>query len=205
MTSDIPTCAADWSLSYINYPLLLLAKSCKLVPVMLVGVVMLGRRHTRAEYLAVALITAGVALFSLKPEAFHDHGGGGGGAQGGGSNNLLGLALVRQERREHNRTEQKRGGTKQRASLCFALLRFACLPLCFSSPSCLDLTDTRPCGIGQHATININANCFSFSNVFSTVVFFHPFFSSFFSVHHLQEFPIHYNLVNYWCEIFSPP
>lgn len=27
----------DWSLQFINYPLLLLAKSCKLVPVMLVG------------------------------------------------------------------------------------------------------------------------------------------------------------------------
>lgn len=94
---------ADWSLSYINYPLLLLAKSCKLVPVMLVGVVMLGRRHTRAEYLAVALITAGVALFSLKPEAFHEAAltkEGSGDAQGGGSNNLLGLALVRQTETE---------------------------------------------------------------------------------------------------------
>lgn len=29
---------ADWSLQFINYPLLLLAKSCKLVPVMLVGI-----------------------------------------------------------------------------------------------------------------------------------------------------------------------
>ncbi|CAM9154052.1 unnamed protein product, partial [Hapterophycus canaliculatus] len=64
-----------WSLSYINYPLQLLAKSCKLVPVMLVGVVMLGRRHTRSEYLAVALITAGVALFSLKRGAFQEDSG----------------------------------------------------------------------------------------------------------------------------------
>eukprot|EP00903_Cladosiphon_okamuranus_P014363 g13336.t1 len=86
-----------WSLSYITYPLLLLAKSCKLVPVMLVGVVMLGRRHTRAEYLAVALITTGVALFSLKPEAFQEAAlakEGGGDTPVGGSNNLLGLALV---------------------------------------------------------------------------------------------------------------
>ena len=111
MNVDMRRCdvrAADWSLSYINYPLLLLAKSCKLVPVMLVGVVMLGRRHTRAEYLAVALITAGVALFSLKPEAFQEAAldkEGGGEAQGGGSNNLLGLALVR-EKKEKERQKQ---------------------------------------------------------------------------------------------------
>lgn len=104
--------AADWSLSYINYPLLLLAKSCKLVPVMLVGVVMLGRRHTRAEYLAVALITAGVALFSLKPEAFQEAAldkEGGGEAQGGGSNNLLGLALVREEKERQKQTGAQTG------------------------------------------------------------------------------------------------
>ncbi len=60
---------------------------------MLVGVVMLGRRHTRAEYLAVALITAGVALFSIKPGAFKE---GSAEAAGGGTNNILGLALVRE-------------------------------------------------------------------------------------------------------------
>lgn len=88
----------DWSLSYISYPLLLLAKSCKLVPVMLVGVVLLGRRHTRAEYLAVGLITAGVALFSLKPGAFKEEALGeeGGGDDAGGKNNAIGLALVRE-------------------------------------------------------------------------------------------------------------
>ncbi|CAM9096602.1 unnamed protein product [Pylaiella littoralis] len=85
-----------WSLSFINYPLLLLAKSCKLVPVMLVGVVMLGRRHTRAEYLAVGLITAGVALFSFKPAALEDAEltKEDGGHAGSGGSNLIGLALV---------------------------------------------------------------------------------------------------------------
>lgn len=53
---------------------------------------MLGRKHTRAEYLAVLLITAGVALFSLKPgtmgEALGKEG------SGDGENRLIGLALV---------------------------------------------------------------------------------------------------------------
>ncbi|CAM9291615.1 unnamed protein product [Discosporangium mesarthrocarpum] len=79
------------SLQYINYPLLLLAKSCKLVPVMLMGVVMLGRRHTREEYLSVFLITVGVALFSLDAESLRESFEGGG---GGAGTKLLGLGLV---------------------------------------------------------------------------------------------------------------
>lgn len=53
---------------------------------------MLGRRHTRAEYLAVALITAGVALFSLKRGAFQEESGK---DSGDAYTNLIGLALVR--------------------------------------------------------------------------------------------------------------
>ncbi|CAM9148796.1 unnamed protein product [Choristocarpus tenellus] len=79
------------SLKYINYPLLLLAKSCKLVPVMLMGVIMLGRRHTRAEYLSVFLITIGVALFSVKRGSLKEAFGGG---EGDGENKLIGLVLV---------------------------------------------------------------------------------------------------------------
>ncbi|CAM9674799.1 unnamed protein product [Scytosiphon promiscuus] len=91
LTCTIASPFGYWSLSYINYPLQLLAKSCKLVPVMLVGVVMLGRRHTRAEYMAVALITAGVALFSLKRGAFQEDSEK---DSGGGYTNLIGLTLV---------------------------------------------------------------------------------------------------------------
>lgn len=54
---------------------------------------MLGRKHTRAEYLAVMLITAGVALFSLKPGTVGEALGKEGGADG--ENRLFGLALVR--------------------------------------------------------------------------------------------------------------
>lgn len=53
---------------------------------------MLGRRHTRAEYLAVMLITAGVALFSLKPDTIGEALGKEG--SGEGDNRILGLSLV---------------------------------------------------------------------------------------------------------------
>lgn len=65
---------------------------------------MLGRRHTRAEYLAVGLITAGVALFSLKPGAFQEAALAKeeSGYADSGNNNLIGLALVR-EREQRGR------------------------------------------------------------------------------------------------------
>ena len=53
---------------------------------------MLGRRHTQAEYAAVLLITAGVALFSLKPGTIEALGKEG---SGDGENRIVGLALVR--------------------------------------------------------------------------------------------------------------
>jgi solute carrier family 35 (UDP-galactose transporter), member B1 len=47
--------------------MLLLAKSCKLLPVMLMGFLISGKRYTCSEFLSVGLITAGVTLFSFKP------------------------------------------------------------------------------------------------------------------------------------------
>jgi len=55
------------SLQFINYPLLILAKSCKLVPVMLMGVLIGGKRYKAKDYITVAFISVGVALFSMKP------------------------------------------------------------------------------------------------------------------------------------------
>lgn len=55
-----------FSLRYINYPMLLLAKSSKLVPVMLCSYILNGKRYSISQIMSVALISFGVALFSSK-------------------------------------------------------------------------------------------------------------------------------------------
>ena len=83
---------ADTSLRYISFPLMLLVKNCKLVPVMVVGALINGVRYKRYEYVAVALISLGVVLFMIKKGGGHGHGHGhaapsshGPGAEGLGS------------------------------------------------------------------------------------------------------------------------
>lgn len=54
------------ALRYMSYPMQALGKSCKMIPVMLMGVVIRKRRYKPREYLCVALVTLGVAMFSWK-------------------------------------------------------------------------------------------------------------------------------------------
>jgi len=51
------------ALSYITYPAMVLGKSCKLVPVMLMNVVLYRRRFAPHKYLVVFMVTAGVTVF----------------------------------------------------------------------------------------------------------------------------------------------
>lgn len=53
------------SLKYVDYLTMLLAKSCKLVPVMIVGALVYRRTYPFYKYVVVGLITAGVSLFSV--------------------------------------------------------------------------------------------------------------------------------------------
>jgi UDP-galactose transporter B1 len=53
------------SLAHIDYITYLLAKSCKLLPVMALQVTLFGRRYPRYKYMVVAAVTAGVAVFTL--------------------------------------------------------------------------------------------------------------------------------------------
>mmetsp|Transcript_6667 Transcript_6667/g.9672 ORF Transcript_6667/g.9672 Transcript_6667/m.9672 type:complete len:371 (-) Transcript_6667:42-1154(-) len=54
------------SLRYINYPMLLLVKSSKLVPVMFLSWLLNGKKYNVAQIASVILISLGVALFSCK-------------------------------------------------------------------------------------------------------------------------------------------
>eukprot|EP00172_Hildenbrandia_rubra_P003423 Plantae.Rhodophyta-Hildenbrandia_rubra.ctg5487.p1 GENE.Plantae.Rhodophyta-Hildenbrandia_rubra.ctg5487~~Plantae.Rhodophyta-Hildenbrandia_rubra.ctg5487.p1 ORF type:complete len:361 (-),score=32.27 Plantae.Rhodophyta-Hildenbrandia_rubra.ctg5487:845-1927(-) len=54
------------ALRHMSYPMQALGKSCKMIPVMLLGVVIRKKRYTTRDYACVGLITFGVALFSFK-------------------------------------------------------------------------------------------------------------------------------------------
>ncbi|ETW81846.1 UDP-galactose transporter [Heterobasidion irregulare TC 32-1] len=51
------------ALSHISYPAMVLGKSCKLVPVMLMNVLLYRRAFAPHKYLVVTLVTAGITLF----------------------------------------------------------------------------------------------------------------------------------------------
>jgi len=55
----------NWSLTYVNYPTRILAKSSKVIPVMLVGMLLQGRFYSRLEYLSATILAAGIALFTM--------------------------------------------------------------------------------------------------------------------------------------------
>ena len=63
-----PACGM-YALKNITYSAQVLAKSCKMVPVMLMGTVLHGKRYSGLEYLCMSLIGVGVALFAQKGSA----------------------------------------------------------------------------------------------------------------------------------------
>ncbi|OCH91885.1 UDP-galactose transporter [Obba rivulosa] len=67
------------ALSYITYPAMVLGKSCKLVPVMLMNVLLYRRRFAPYKYLVVAMVTLGITLFmgfgKEKPSKGNNNGG----------------------------------------------------------------------------------------------------------------------------------
>uniref|UniRef100_A0A8D1IFZ8 Solute carrier family 35 member B1 n=1 Tax=Sus scrofa TaxID=9823 RepID=A0A8D1IFZ8_PIG len=60
--------SSNSALQFVNYPTQVLGKSCKPIPVMLLGVTLLRKKYPMAKYLCVLLIVAGVALFMYKPK-----------------------------------------------------------------------------------------------------------------------------------------
>jgi UDP-galactose transporter B1 len=53
------------ALKYISYPAQVLAKSSKMIPVMLMGSLVYGIRYTLPEYLCTFLVAGGVSMFAL--------------------------------------------------------------------------------------------------------------------------------------------
>jgi solute carrier family 35 (UDP-galactose transporter), member B1 len=77
------------SLNYISFPLHILAKSCKLVPVMAMGFMMNGKRYSSTEIASVFAITAGLCVFAgAKPAS------GKGGHDEAPTSELFGIFLV---------------------------------------------------------------------------------------------------------------
>ncbi|GAA5911042.1 hypothetical protein JCM8208_003966 [Rhodotorula glutinis] len=77
------------ALSHISFPTLLLGKSCKLVPVMLMNILLYRRKFPLHKYLLVALVTVGIYVFmAFKPAKPGKAG------SGPESSSLLGLVLL---------------------------------------------------------------------------------------------------------------
>ncbi|RXK37750.1 solute carrier family 35 (UDP-galactose transporter), member B1 [Tremella mesenterica] len=53
------------ALRHISYPTMVLGKSCKLVPVMLLNVILYRRRFSAHKYVVVGLVTVGISMFML--------------------------------------------------------------------------------------------------------------------------------------------
>merc|ERR1719322_1587461 len=66
LTYAIAMVASNKALQWINYPTQVVGKSCKPIPVMILGVLFGGKRYPLLKYLFVFLIVAGVALFMYK-------------------------------------------------------------------------------------------------------------------------------------------
>eukprot|EP00026_Physarum_polycephalum_P010888 Phypoly_transcript_11073.p1 GENE.Phypoly_transcript_11073~~Phypoly_transcript_11073.p1 ORF type:complete len:323 (+),score=24.24 Phypoly_transcript_11073:114-1082(+) len=60
------------ALLYVDYPTQVLAKSCKSIPVMLMGVIVFRRKYSLVKYACVFMVAAGIALFMI-PSGGHTH------------------------------------------------------------------------------------------------------------------------------------
>ena len=107
------------ALKFVSLPMQALGKSCKMVPVMLFGFLIRGKRYSFRETLAVLLITAGITVFQQKKGSSSGSGSAVGGDHANYGLALLFLSLVldgvtgacqdRMRERYHPSTHQVRG------------------------------------------------------------------------------------------------
>ena len=77
------------ALRYIDYPTQILGKSCKLVPVMLMNILLYRRKFAIHKYVVVATVTLGISLFMLYAPQKSKHG-----KSATASNPVLGISLL---------------------------------------------------------------------------------------------------------------
>ena len=58
--------SSNMSLQHVNYPTQVVGKSCKPIPVMILGVLLGRKRYPIAKYFFVLMIVIGVGLFMFK-------------------------------------------------------------------------------------------------------------------------------------------
>jgi len=73
LTSSLASPFGYASLAHIDYITFILAKSCKLLPVMFLHITLFGRRYPWHKYLVVLAVTAGVAVFTLHAASAKKH------------------------------------------------------------------------------------------------------------------------------------
>lgn len=56
---------SNLALSYLNYPTQLIFKSCKLIPVMIGSIIILGKRYGFLDYIAAVVMCIGLTMFTL--------------------------------------------------------------------------------------------------------------------------------------------
>jgi hypothetical protein len=92
--SSLANVVSSWcqyeSLKHTSYPVVTLAKSAKTIPVMMMGRLLHGRRHSWADYGTASLVVAGVCGFAMVTSG----GGGGGSNPGGVQTSASGVALL---------------------------------------------------------------------------------------------------------------
>ena len=71
LTNTIGPACGTAALQNIPYPAQVLTKSCKMVPVMIMGTIFYRKRYSAVEYLAVLLIISGISLFALQKSVSH--------------------------------------------------------------------------------------------------------------------------------------
>jgi len=79
LTYIVAMVTSNMSLQWVSYPTQVVAKSCKPIPVMVLGVLIGGRSYALRKYLFVFAIVIGVGLFMYNPNKASKSGGGEGG------------------------------------------------------------------------------------------------------------------------------